>query len=119
MLILGLILYFNRTRGGIQVTGTVTGFIKSAKKVSRVEVMTESPIVNYEISGKSYNIPSAKFYTEGTAFFKKGDKIRIKVSKNNHRHFVPSGNGNIIETILITSGGFMILACIYMIFRYY
>ena len=63
--------------------------------------------------------PSAKFYPEGTTIFKKGNSISIKVSRKNHRSFVPEENGSTAEKILFSCGTFMIIAFCIMYFRYY
>lgn len=98
--------------------GTVTGTAKSQTKYARVNVITEAPVVKYEVAGQSYTAASAKFYPEGTTIFKKGNSIPIKVSRKNHRSFVPEENGGTAEKILISCGTFMIIAFFIMYFKY-
>lgn len=87
--VIGGFLYFKRKKFGIHVIGTVTGIAKSQTKYAGVKVTTEAPIVKYDIADQTYTAPSAKFYPEGTTIFKKGNSISIKVSRKNHRSFVP------------------------------
>ena len=117
--VIGGFLYFKRKKFGIHVIGTVTGIAKSQTKYAGVKVTTEAPIVKYDIADKTYTAPSAKFYPEGTTIFKKGNSISIKVSRKNHRSFVPEENGSTAEKILFSCGTFMIIAFCIMYFRYY
>lgn len=117
--VIGGFLYFNRKKLGIHVIGTVTGIAKSQTKYAGVKVTTEAPIVKYDITDQTYTAPSAKFYPEGTTIFKKGNSISIKVSRKNHRSFVPEENGSTAEKILFSCGTFMIIAFCIMYFRYY
>lgn len=117
--IIGGFLYFKRKKFGIHVIGTVTGIAKSQTKYAGVKVTTEAPIVKYDITDQTYTAPSAKFYPEGTTIFKKGNSISIKVSRKNHRSFVPEENGSTAEKILFSCGTFMIIAFCIMYFRYY
>ena len=117
--VIGGFLYFKRKKFGIHVIGTVTGIAKSQTKYAGVKVTTEAPIVKYEITDQTYTAPSAKLYPEGTTIFKKGNSISIKVSRKNHRSFVPEENGSTAEKILFSCGTFMIIAFCIMYFRYY
>ncbi len=117
--VIGGFLYFKRKKFGIHVIGTVTGIAKSQTKYAGVKVTTEAPIVKYDITDQTYTAPSAKFYPEGTTIFKKGNSISIKVSRKNHRSFVPEENGSTAEKILFSCGTFMIIAFCIMYFRYY
>ena len=117
--VIGGFLYFKRKKFGIHVIGTVTGIAKSQTKYAGVKVTTEAPIVKYDIADQTYTAPSAKFYPEGTTVFKKGNSISIKVSRKNHRSFVPEENGSTAEKILFSCGTFMIIAFCIMYFRYY
>lgn len=117
--VIGGFLYFKRKKLGIHVIGTVTGIAKSQTKYAGVKVTTEAPIVKYDITDQTYTAPSAKFYPEGTTIFKKGNSISIKVSRKNHRSFVPEENGSTAEKILFSCGTFMIIAFCIMYFRYY
>ena len=117
--VIGGFLYFKRKKFGIHVIGTVTGIAKSQTKYAGVKVTTEAPIVKYDIADQTYSAPSAKFYPEGTTIFKKGNSISIKVSRKNHRSFVPEENGSTAEKILFSCGTFMIIAFCIMYFRYY
>ncbi|MCU6719784.1 hypothetical protein OCV67_07550 [Porcipelethomonas ammoniilytica] len=117
--VIGGFLYFKRKKFGIHVIGTVTGIAKSQTKYAGVKVTTEAPIVKYDIADQTYTAPSAKFYPEGTTIFKKGNSISIKVSRKNHRSFVPEENGSTAEKILFSCGTFMIIAFCIMYFRYY
>lgn len=117
--VIGGFLYFKRKKFGIHVIGTVTGIAKSQTKYAGVKVTTEAPIVKYDIADQTYTAPSAKFYPEGTTIFKKGNSISIKVSRKNHRSFVPEENGSSAEKILFSCGTFMIIAFCIMYFRYY
>ena len=117
--VIGGFLYFKRKKFGIHVIGTVTGIAKSQTKYAGVKVTTEAPIVKYDITDQTYTAPSAKLYPEGTTIFKKGSSISIKVSRKNHRSFVPEENGSTAEKILFSCGTFMIIAFCIMYFRYY
>ena len=117
--VIGGFLYFKRKKFGIHVIGTVTGIAKSQTKYAGVKVTTEAPIVKYDITDQTYTAPSAKLYPEGTTIFKKGNSISIKVSRKNHRSFVPEENGSTAEKILFSCGTFMIIAFCIMYFRYY
>ena len=117
--VIGGFLYLKRKKFGIHVIGTVTGIAKSQTKYAGVKVTTEAPIVKYDITDQTYTAPSAKFYPEGTTIFKKGNSISIKVSRKNHRSFVPEENGSTAEKILFSCGTFMIIAFCIMYFRYY
>lgn len=117
--VIGGLLYFKRKKFGIHVIGTVTGIAKSQTKYAGVKVTTEAPIVKYDITDQTYTAPSAKLYPEGTTIFKKGNSISIKVSRKNHRSFVPEENGSTAEKILFSCGTFMIIAFCIMYFRYY
>lgn len=117
--VIGGFLYFKRKKFGIHVIGTVTGIAKSQTKYAGVKVTTEAPIVKYDITDQTYTAPSAKLYPEGTTIFKKGNSISIKVSRKNHRSFVPEENGSTSEKILFSCGTFMIIAFCIMYFRYY
>lgn len=117
--VIGGFLYFKRKKIGIHVIGTVTGIAKSQTKYAGVKVTTEAPIVKYDITDQTYTAPSAKLYPEGTTIFKKGNSISIKVSRKNHRSFVPEENGSTAEKILFSCGTFMIIAFCIMYFRYY
>ena len=117
--VIGGFLYFKRKKFGIHVIGTVTGIVKSQTKYAGVKVTTEAPIVKYDITDQTYTAPSAKLYPEGTTIFKKGNSISIKVSRKNHRSFVPEENGSTAEKILFSCGTFMIIAFCIMYFRYY
>ena len=117
--VIGGFLYFKRKKFGIHVIGTVTGIAKSQTKYAGVKVTTEAPIVKYDITDQTYTAPSAKLYPEGTTIFKKGNSISIKVSRKNHRSFVPEENGSTAEKILFSCGTIMIIAFCIMYFRYY
>ena len=117
--VIGGFLYFKRKKFGIHVIGTVTGIAKSQTKYAGVKVTTEAPIVKYDITDQTYTAPSAKLYPERTTIFKKGNSISIKVSRKNHRSFVPEENGSTAEKILFSCGTFMIIAFCIMYFRYY
>lgn len=117
--VIGGFLYFKRKKFGIHVIGTVTGIAKSQTKYAGVKVTTEAPIVKYDITDQTYTAPSAKLYPEGTTIFKKGNSVSIKVSRKNHRSFVPEENGSTAEKILFSCGTFMIIAFCIMYFRYY
>ena len=117
--VIGGFLYFKRKKFGIHVIGTVTGIAKSQTKYAGVKVTTEAPSVKYDITDQTYTAPSGKFYPEGTTIFKKGNSISIKVSRKNHRSFVPEENGSTAEKILFSCGTFMIIAFCIMYFRYY
>ena len=117
--VIGGFLYFKRKKFGIHVIGTVTGIAKSQTKYAGVKVTTEAPIVKYDTTDQTYTAPSAKLYPEGTTIFKKGNSISIKVSRKNHRSFVPEENGSTAEKILFSCGTFMIIAFCIMYFRYY
>ena len=117
--VIGGFLYFKRKKFGIHVIGPVTGIAKSQTKYAGVKVTTEAPIVKYDITDQTYTAPSAKLYPEGTTIFKKGNSISIKVSRKNHRSFVPEENGSTAEKILFSCGTFMIIAFCIMYFRYY
>ena len=117
--VIGGFLYFKRKKFGIHVIGTVTGIAKSQTKYAGVKVTTEAPIVKYDITDQTYTAPSAKLYPEGTTIFKKGNSISIKVSRKNHRSFVPEENGSTAEKILFSCGTFMNIAFCIMYFRYY
>lgn len=117
--VIGGFLYFKRKKFGIHVIGTVTRIAKSQTKYAGVKVTTEAPIVKYDITDQTYTAPSAKLYPEGTTIFKKGNSISIKVSRKNHRSFVPEENGSTAEKILFSCGTFMIIAFCIMYFRYY
>lgn len=116
---IGGFLYFNRKKIGVHIVGTVTGIAKSQTKYAGVKVITEAPVVKYNIAGQTYTLPSAKFYPEGTTIFKKGSSIPIRVSRKNHRSFVPEENGGMAEKILFSCGTFMIIAALIMYFKYY
>ena len=119
LILSGVILFFRRTQMGIHIDGIVIGTAKSRKKHAGVEIVTETPIVKYEVSGQTYNVAAAKFYTESTVVFKKGSSISIRVNPKNHRSFVPDERGNTAEKIFICCGAFMIFATAVMYFRYY
>ncbi len=117
--VIGVCLYIIRKKFGVHTTGIVMGTAKSQTKYAKVKVTTEAPIVKYEVEGQSYTAAAAKFYPEGTAIFKKGNSISIKVSRKNYRSFVPEENGSTAEKILISSGTFMIIAFCILYFKYY
>lgn len=115
----GIFVYLNRTKFGIHVTGKITDVLKSEARYSKVKVNTETPVVKYEVNGQTFTSASSKRYPEGVASFKRGKCIDIRVSRRNHRNFVPVENGGAAEKILISCGTFMIIAFCVMYFRYY
>ena len=107
-----------RIKGALHIQGTVTDIAKTPKKYARVKTTFEAPVVKYSVKGNEYSGVSRKFYPEGVINFKKGKPIEIRVSRRNHRHFVPEESGRTPEKLLIVCGVFMIIANAVILWRY-
>ncbi len=117
--LIGVFLYIRRTKLGIQTTGVVTGVNKSSVNRARVKINTESPIVRYTVKGQEYTCPAATYQQEGVVTYKKGQKINIRVSRRNPRHFNPVTKGAVLEPFFVFGGIFIIIAYIIMYVRYF
>jgi len=119
LMFIGVLLYINRTRFGIQTVGIVTGTSKLTKTQFKVKMDMESPIVRYTVKGQEYTCVSKKYQAEGVVTYKKGEKINIRVSRRNPRIFSPVKSGGTAEIFLIFGGIFMLISYIIMYIRYF
>ena len=119
LIIIGVLLTVNRTRFGIQTEGIVTGISKKSKRFTRLKMDVESPVVKYKINGQEYNCPASRYVAEGVFNFKKGDKVKIRVNRKNHRIFNLTKNSGLAELLLIGCGIFIILSYIVLYIRYF
>lgn len=110
MIFVGIMMMISRTRGGIQTTGTIIGKAGYTKKMSKVKMDVDAPIVKYTVGGNEYTCTVSKFRMEGINFFDKGDKIRLRVDKKNPYKVKAVDNGGILEKLLIAGGIFIIIA---------
>lgn len=120
LIIIGAGLVIRRTRTGIQTEGVVIGRSKYSRKLHKIDTEMEAPIVKYTVQGKEYTNTAAKYKMMGTGDdLEKGDRVRIRVDRKDHRKFTLTESGGLAELILIAGGVFMIIAYTVLMVRYY
>lgn len=118
LVLAGIIKILVRTGGTVHTEGIITDIAKTCRKYARVKMTLEAPVVKYTVKGVEYSGISSRFFAEGIINFKKGSKIKIRVSKRNYRKFVPEESGMIVEKMMIACGVFVIFAIGIMLWRY-
>ena len=105
----GAVIALYRKKVAIHTDGIITDIAKRRKRYSKVK---------YSVDGRDYSGISSRFFTEGVMDFKKGGRIKIRISRRDRRRFVPAESGKTAEKLIIACGIFMILANAVILWRY-
>ncbi len=114
----GAVIALYRKKVAIHTDGIITDIAKRRKRYSKVTVTLEAPVVKYSVDGRDYSGISSRFFKKGVMDFKKGGRIKIRISRRDRRRFVPAESGKTAEKLIIACGIFMILANAVILWRY-
>ena len=81
----GAVIALYRKKVAIHTDGIITDIAKRRKRYSKVTVTLEAPVVKYSVDGRDYSGISSRFFTEGVMDFKKGGRIKIRISRRDRR----------------------------------
>ena len=110
LILIGVLLHLRRTKMGINTTGVVVGTAKIAKKMTKLKMSVEAPVVRYTVKGREYTCTASKFRMDSTQTYYKGEVIDIRVNKKDPHKFEPLESCSTAEKLLITGGVFIIIA---------